>query len=164
MQTKRTPRYADRNEPLLQREAPRLDGLTEGRSPAGSRSLCQPALNTCPNSRLHLQFLPQLACIKESSCIVPVQSVTDQCFTGKDTWIVAYLPTQYQLHRLFNTGWIFMVGVARKGGRKSDYVSSLPPPPLNSLQKSQSDIVDFELNESNRNCSQTHSTFQENKS
>ena len=35
---RRAPRYADRNEPLLQREAPRvLDGLTKGQSPAGSQ-------------------------------------------------------------------------------------------------------------------------------
>jgi hypothetical protein len=34
LQTKRTPTYADRNEPLLQSEAPRLDGLMEGQSPA----------------------------------------------------------------------------------------------------------------------------------
>ena len=53
---------------------------------------------------------------------MPVQCVKDQCFTGKDTLIVAYLPTQYQLHGLFNIGWIFMVGVAGKEGRESCYV------------------------------------------
>jgi len=36
-------------------------------------------------------------------------------------------------------------------------------PPLNNLQKSHCVIVGSELNESNGNCSQTHSTFQENK-
>jgi hypothetical protein len=35
-------------------------------------------------------------------------------------------------------------------------------PPLNKLQKSQSDVVDFEPNESNRDCSKTQNTFQEN--
>jgi hypothetical protein len=108
-----------------------------------------------------LQFLPQLACIKESSRIVPVQSVTDQCFTGNDTWIVAYLPTQYQLHGLFNIGWIFMVGVA--GKRPKKWLCLFAFFPVNNLRKSQCDIVDFELNENNRDRSQTHSTFQENK-
>jgi hypothetical protein len=72
-----------------------------------------------------LQFLPQLAYVKESSCIVPIQSVADRCFTGKDTWIVAYLATQYQLHGLSDTGWIIMVGVAGLEDQESGYVSSL---------------------------------------
>jgi hypothetical protein len=65
-----------------------------------------------------LQFLLQLACIKESSCIVQLQSVTDQSFTAKASWIVAYLLTQYQLHGLFNTGRIIMLGVVGKEARE----------------------------------------------
>jgi hypothetical protein len=111
--------------------------LTAERSPATGRPGGRSVTGWLPESLLaRAEHLAQLAAslavfatarIKESSCIVPVQSVNDQCFTGKDTWIVAYLPTQYQLHELFNTDWIFMVGIAGKG-RKSCYVCSLFSP------------------------------------
>ena len=55
-----------------------------------------------------------------------LQSVTDQSFTAKDSWIVAYLLTQYQLHGLFNTGRMIMLGVAGKEGRESAFFLKEP--------------------------------------
>jgi hypothetical protein len=86
LQKKRTPRYADRKEPLLQNEALQLDG-----QPQRSVTGCLPQANSprrTPGAArfwLHRRFLLWLACIEESSsCIEQLQSMTDQSYTASD--------------------------------------------------------------------------------